>query len=125
MNKRLLLYGIGMWLSGTAVLRLAGERLLHPGNWKSILILFGLSFVLTGWLVRRLCGGLPQERVFGGAISLVLPTLLFDPFSSAFFTLVFPNIDPNAAGLFGGWMLCCCGGALAGALLPRRRLPSQ
>jgi hypothetical protein len=47
---------------------------------------------------------------------LVLPTLLLDTFASAFFPYVYPNLLVAAAGLFGGWMLWCCGGALLGVL---------
>ena len=43
----------------------------------------------------------------------MLPTLILDPFSCAFFPSVFPNMDPAAAGIFGGLMLICCGGAVA------------
>jgi len=35
--------------------------------------------------------------------------------ASAFFPVVFPNMAPEAAGIFGGWMLCCCAGAAIGA----------
>jgi hypothetical protein len=73
------------------------------------------------WLVRRLCTGfhLKREQWPMGAISLALPTLLLDPFSSAFFPAIFPNMAPEAAGVFGGWMLCCCAGAMAGAIFKR------
>jgi hypothetical protein len=43
-----------------------------------------------------------------------MPTLVFDAFASAFFPLVYPNMPESAAGLFGGWMLWCCAGALFG-----------
>jgi hypothetical protein len=45
---------------------------------------------------------------------LILPTLILDPFSCAFFTTMFPNLDPGAAGAFGGWVLISCGGGVAG-----------
>ena len=122
MNTRLFLYGLGIWLAATAALRLGGQRLLHPESAIRTLILFGVSFVLMAFLARRLCRGLhvPLEAWPAGAISLALPTLLLDPFSSAFFADVFPNIPASAAGIFGGWMLCCCAGALAGAIFFRR-----
>jgi hypothetical protein len=71
------------------------------------------------FLARRMCGRLPPQEWLAGAVSLVLPTLLLDPFSSAFFPAVFPNIDPSAAGVFGGWMMWCCAGALAGVMIRR------
>jgi hypothetical protein len=49
----------------------------------------------------------------------MLPTLLLDPFSCAFFHTVFPNLDPGAAGAFGGWMLIFCAGAVAGVWVKR------
>jgi hypothetical protein len=116
MKIRLFFYGLGIWLAATVALRAAGERLLHPGNWKATLILFAASFPLAGWVVRRLCRRfqLPREEWLSGALSVVLPTLLFDPFSSAFFPVVFPNMAPAVAGVFGGWMLWCCAGAFVG-----------
>ncbi|MBZ5621484.1 MAG: DUF5367 domain-containing protein [Acidobacteriia bacterium] len=115
----LFFYGLALWIAGTIALRLAGQRLLHPGNGTATLILFAISFPLMAWIVRRLCRRfrVPREDWAAGAISIALPTLLLDPFSSAFFPIVFPNIAPEAAGLFGGWMLCCCAGALVGAIV--------
>src|SRR5271166_2573052 len=120
MNLRLIFCGLVIWGAGTAVLRLAGQRLLHPGNWQRTLILFAVSFPLMAWIVRRLCRRfqLPRERWPLGAISIALPTLVLDPFSSVFFPAVFPNMPPEAAGLFGGWMLWCCAGALLGVAFP-------
>jgi hypothetical protein len=125
MPIRLLLYGLGLWVAGTVALRLVGQRLLHPGNTMGTLLLFAISFPLMAWLVRRLCRAaqLPRERWPSGAIAVALPTLLLDPFSSAFFSLVFPNMAPEMAGVFGGWMLWCCAGALLGATIPPRRQP--
>jgi hypothetical protein len=122
MPIRLLLYGLGLWICGTVVLRLIGQRVLHPGNTAGTLLLFAISFPLMAWLVRRICRGahLPPEQWPGGAVAVALPTLVLDPFSSAFFPLVFPNMAPEMAGVFGGWMLLCCAGALVGANIPPR-----
>jgi hypothetical protein len=65
------------------------------------------------FLVRRLCSGL------GGAVLVLAPTLLLDPFSSAFFPVVFPNMAPEVAGVFGGWMLWCCAAGLLGTTFGR------
>jgi len=123
MNIRLFLYGLAIWLGATLTLRMAGQRLLHPGDWKGALILFAVSFPLMAWIVRRLCSRskLRPEEWPAGAISIALPTLLLDPFSSAFFPVVFPNMAPEVAGVFGGWMLWCCAGALVGVILRRSR----
>ena len=122
MKLPLLLFGIGIWVGGTAILRLAGQQILHPGNEAATLGLFALSFPLMALLVRRLCRRFLTRREDwpAGAISIALPTLVLDPFSSAFFSRVFPNIAPEMAGVFGGWMLWCCAGALAGVLIGRR-----
>jgi hypothetical protein len=88
-----------------------------------MLILFAVSFPLMAWLVRRLCGRiqLRPEQWPAGAVSVLLPTLLLDPFSSAFFPVVFPNMAREVAGVFGGWMLWCCAGALIGVTIRPRR----
>ena len=123
MNFRLVLYGLGIWMVATVALRVAGQRLLHPGDWTGTLILFAVSFPLMAWLVRRLCGRfqLRPEQWPAGAVSMLLPTLLLDPFSSAFFPVVFPNMAQEVAGVFGGWMLWCCAGALVGVTIRPRR----
>jgi hypothetical protein len=122
MKMRLFLYGLAIWIGATIALRLAGQRLLHPSNWKETLILFAVSFPLMAWLVRHLCRTfrLPREQWLSGALAIALPTLLLDPFSSAFFPVVFPNMAPEVAGVFGGWMLWCCAGGLVGATIHLR-----
>lgn len=124
MNILLFLCGLAIWMGATILLRVGGQYLLHPGDWKGTLVLFAVSFPLMAWLVRRLCSRFlaRSEQWPAGAISIALPTLLLDPFSSAFFSIVFPNMAPEVAGVFGGWMLWCCAGALAGATIrPGRR----
>jgi len=119
MNRRLLVYGLGLWLVGTIGVRLWGSFLLHPGSLLGTSLLYILSFLAMAGLARKLCrlAGLPRRDWPRGAVSLSLPTLLLDPLSSAFFPSVFPNVTPAAAGLFGGWMLCCCAGAMSGAMI--------
>jgi len=119
MRRRLFFIGLAIWIGATLALRFAGQLILRPRPWPAILILFAISFLLMAWLVRRLCRRfqVPPEQWPAGAISLALPTLLLDPFSSAFFPVVFPNLAPELAGVFGGWMLVCCAGALLGGTL--------
>jgi len=119
MNLRLFFFGLGIWLPATITLRIAGQHILRPGDSKGTLILFAISFPLMAWLVRRLCRRFEPrpEQWPAGAISIALPTLLLDPFSSAFFPVVFPNMSPEVAGVFGGWMLWCCAGALVGVTI--------
>jgi len=115
------LLGLALWGVGTIGLRLGGDRLLHPDKIWSTLTLYQLSFVLMAQLARRIFSGLglAKEQWVKAAGFLMLPTLLLDPFSCVFFSEVFPNVDPAAAGEFGGWMLICCGGVLGGALSKR------
>jgi hypothetical protein len=123
MHKQLFLYGLAIWLAATLALRVAGQHLLHPGNWKGSLLLFAISFPLMASLVRSLCSRfqLPREQWLAGAFSIALPTLLLDPFSSAFFPIFFPNMSPAVAGVFGGWIICCCAGAFVGVADFRQR----
>jgi hypothetical protein len=119
MNRKFLAYGFVLWLAGTIGVRLWGGFLLHPGSLLGTAVLYLLSFLAMAGLSRRLCrlAGLARREWPSGAVSLALPTLLLDPLSSAFFPTVFPNLTPFAAGLFGGWMLCCCAGVLSGAIV--------
>lgn len=109
--------GVFLWAAGTIAIRLAGDRLLHPNQPLRSALLYLGSFVLLAIVTRRICRRLKLERNFWpqAASLLILPTLILDPFSCAFFPTVFPNIDPSAAGIFGGWMLICCAGAVAGS----------
>jgi len=115
MKRRLLLYGFIAWLAATLALRAGGQYVLRPGDWKGTLILFAVSFPLMAFLIRRLSSSL------SGAVMVLAPTLLLDPFSSAFFPLAFPNMAPQVAGIFGGWMLWCCAGGLLGSTFGRSK----
>lgn len=121
MHPRLFAVGLLIWIAATAILRLAGQFVLRPHPWPATVAIFALSFVAMAWLARRLCSRLrvPVEQWPGGAISLAAPTLLLDPFSSAFFPTMFPNLPPEVSGVFGGWMLACCAGALLGGTVGR------
>ena len=82
-------------------------------------MLYAVSLVVMALLVRRIFSkmGVSKENWATATCLLMLPTLLLDPLSCVFFADVFPNVDPAAAGEFGGWMLTCCGGG--GALTKR------
>src|SRR5260221_11363630 len=109
MKMRLLTSGFAIWAAATLYLRLDGQRLLHPRPWPATLALFALSFAAMALLARRLCrkARLPSDQWPAGAVALALPTLLFDPFSTAFFSAMFPNIAPEMPGAFGGGRLWC------------------
>jgi hypothetical protein len=117
MKIRLLVSGFVLWLLATVLLRVRGEHLISPGSTVRIAILFLLAFPAMAFLARWVCRRLPPQERLPGAVSFAMPTLLLDPFSSAFFPSVFPNMDPNAAGIFGGLMLWCCAGAFTGVLI--------
>jgi Family of unknown function (DUF5367) len=119
--KHALFYGFLLWIIGTVAIRLAGQAILHPGRPHSTVILYLVSFVLMAHFIPRIpCSlKLDKDSRFAAISLLILPTLLLDPFSCLFFSTIFPNIAPAAAGLFGGWMLICCAGAVTGAFLQR------
>jgi len=121
MKLKLFLYGLAIWAAATAALRLRGQYLLRPGETMGFLILFAITFPLIAWIVRRICRRmrLPRDQWLDGAFWLLLSTLLLDPFSSAFFPIVFPNMAPEVAGVFGGWMLWCCAAGLVGVTIRR------
>jgi ABC-type transport system involved in cytochrome c biogenesis permease component len=121
MNIRLSLSGLAIWVGATIALRLGGQRLFHAGNTSGTLFVFLVSFPLMALIVRWICRRLPPEQWLRGAVSFALPSLLLDPFSSAFFPVVFPNMAPAVAGVFGGWVLWCCAGTLVGAIIPLSR----
>jgi hypothetical protein len=115
--KRLFIVGFVIWLMATIALRLAGQWVLNPERPLSIIVLLAIS----GFLLLRLPGALfsrfaiPRERYALGGIALVAPGMLLDTVSAISFSSVFPNMRPDAAGLFGGWLLLSNVAALAGA----------
>jgi hypothetical protein len=116
--KRGLVLGLLLWAVATAILRFAHAGLLPPDRPAFILSLYAASFLLFFVLIRQLMApsaGAPNagERLRAG-VALFLPTLVLDALSSAFFPVAYPNLSAAAAGVFGGWMLVCCGGGLAG-----------
>jgi uncharacterized membrane protein YhdT len=120
--KKAAIYGIAMWVAGTVAIRLAGAGLLRAGATGRICVLYVASFLLMAWLAPRICAGIGIERGrwFEAAALLMLPTLVLDPWACVFFGRVYPNMDPAVAGLFGGWMLVFCAGAVAGVLFARK-----
>jgi hypothetical protein len=114
--RRVFLIGVLIWIVGTIGVRLLGQRVLQPDQASRTVLVYLASFVLMALLVRCIFRRLRLERDawFEAATLLILPTLILDPFSCLFFALVFPNMDAAVAGAFGGWMLICCGGGIAG-----------
>ena len=118
LERRFLVVGAAIWVAATLLLRSAGERLLRPDA-VAIGLLFAASFPITAWLVRTLLrrSRLGHERWPAGVVSLLVPTLMLDPFCCVFFDTVYPNIAPEMAGVFGGGRLWCCAGAVAGGVI--------
>lgn len=115
-HMRIFWLGLALWMAGTVLVRLTGQHILRGNNLANVTLVYLLSFVAMAWLVRRIFQrlGLPRQSWAPAATILMLPTLLLDPFSCAFFATIFPNLDPRLAGIFGGWMLIFCAGAVVG-----------
>jgi len=116
MRKRALLTGIILWFVGALAIRLGGQYIFR----LNLLLLYLLSFAAMAVLVPRILGGMGLEKDAwpAAATLLMLPTLILDSLACAFFSTVYPNLSPAAAGAFGGWMLIFCGGAAVGAWGP-------
>jgi FtsH-binding integral membrane protein len=119
--RRALWFGLGLWIAGTVGIRVSGATLLRPHDVAQTIVLYAVSFAVMALIVPRIFHRLRLERESwpAAATLLMLPTLLLDPFSCLFFGTVFPRADPAAAGVFGGWMLICGGGAVIGAWTKR------
>jgi hypothetical protein len=115
--KRLMIVGFAIWLVATIALRVAGQWLLRPDRPLSIIVLLAVSGLVLYRLPRLLFVrfAIPATYYALGGIALVAPGMFLDTFSAIFFSSIFPNIRPDAAGLFGGWLLLCNVAALAGA----------
>jgi len=121
MKRKFIVIGFILWLAASLALRVVGQVVISNRGWLHVIVLFAISFVAMALLVRLACfrARLAPQDWPVAAVSLLLPTLLLDPFSSAFFPVVFPNMAPENAGVFGGWMIICCAGGLLGALVHR------
>ena len=117
--RRALIAGVILWLIGTAMFRLGGQSIIHAPSVSRTVPAYLLYFVVSAILVRLLLPrlGLARESWPAATTLIILPTLLLDPFSTAFFPVVFPNIPPEAAPTFGGLMLMNCAGAVVAGWL--------
>jgi hypothetical protein len=107
--KRLVIVGFAIWLVATIALRIAGQWVLNPSRTWSVIALLAISGLLLFRLPRLLFSrfAIPREQRALGGIALVAPGMFLDAVSAIFFSTIFPNIRPDAAGLFGGWLLFC------------------
>ena len=120
--RALALAGFAIWFVATIALRLAGQWVIHPGTALDAAILLAVSGILMYRLPRtlfKLMRIAPSDYPLG-AIVLVAPGMLLDTMSAIWFARVFPNIAPESAGLFGGWLLFCNVVALLSAASAKR-----
>ena len=98
--KRYAITGFIIWAAATIVLRLAGQYVMrYP------LVLLAVSLPVMICVAIAIVGH-AHDRA-RAAIALVAPGMVLDTISAIWFQRIFPNIDPNAAGVFGGWLLLC------------------
>ena len=107
--KRLAVAGFALWLAATIALRFAGQWIFHAGIGPGVAVLLTISGVLMWRLPRGIFAAMrvAREDYAVGAIALVAPGMLLDTFSAIAVSRVFPTLAPEAAGLFGGWLLLC------------------
>ena len=103
--KRLVIQGFLIWAGATIALRLAGQYVFRGGSSIPLLIITLPVMIAVAIAVLQRYR-LPEQRALG-AIALVAPGMLLDTISAIWFPAVFPNIRPDAAGAFGGWLLFC------------------
>jgi len=120
MYGRVLGAGLGLWVVGTLAFRLGGSAIIHPATLArtipSYIVNATLALVVSRLLFRWI--GVPADARPAAITLFILPTLVLDAFSTAFFPAVFPNLPPAAAPTFGGLMLVSAAGAVIGAWLP-------
>jgi len=103
---RLAFVGFMIWLVATAALRLAGQFVFRgAGADAATVVLLLVSMPVMVLVARVVLAGVADRAL--GAIALVAPGMLLDTFSTIAFVRVFPNMRPEAAPVFGGWLLFC------------------
>ncbi|KAB1194181.1 hypothetical protein GJR96_12355 [Haloferax sp. MBLA0076] len=117
------LLGIGLAIALVAglVFRIVGQLVLDPANPLVVAAVFVLT-VPSMWVLavaifrwRGLSGVEKREA----AVLLVVPGMLVDAFSTALFSVVYPNMSLAAAGLFGGLLLLAYATVLVAGFLSR------
>ena len=120
MYARAFLAGLALWLVGTVAFRFGPAGLVQAPSVRRTLPTYLISAVLALIVARLLMrmAGVPADARPAAVTLFILPTLLLDAFSTAFFAAVFPNLPAAAAPMFGGLMLISAAGAVLGAWLP-------
>lgn len=117
----LVLVGFVAWAVATLAFRLVGQHLLNPATEFVILSVFiavvplmaVLMYALYSWPVVQ-----DADRRTA-AMLVVLPGMLLDVVSTAFFETIFPNMDPTAAKYFGALLLLAYAVVLLTAFIPQ------
>lgn len=119
--RRVLAAGLALWMIGTVLLRLAGHRYLPARAGSKWLLLYAISVLAVVVVSRGIYrwAGIPRREWLAAAALFILPTLMLDAFTTLFFARIFPELNPAVSGAFGGWMLICSAGAVAGAMVHR------
>lgn len=104
--KRVAFVGFLIWLAATVGLRLGGQLIFRPSaGVAGTLVVLLLSAPIMVFVARAVLGGVGNRTL--GAIALVAPGMLLDSLTTIAFTSVFPNMRPDVAPTFGGWLLFC------------------
>jgi hypothetical protein len=119
--RRALVAGVVLWMIGTAMFRFGGHAMIHaPSLQRTIpvyLVYCLVSAIVVNVLLRLL--RIPKESWPAATTLIILPTLLLDPFTTAFFSATFPNLPADAAPTFGGLMLINSAGAVLAGWIRR------
>lgn len=118
-TRVLLGVGLAIALLAGLVFRIVGHLVLDPANPLAVGVIFALTIPLmwglaVGVFRWRSIEGVERRE---GAVLLVVPGMLVDAFSTALFSVVYPNMSLAAAGLFGGLLLLAYATVLIAGLL--------
>ena len=103
--KRMAVTGFVIWAVATIALRLAGQYVFR-GDPPILLLIITVPVMAAVAIALLQRYRLPEQRALA-AIALVAPGMLLDTISAVWFPIVFPNMRPDAAGQFAGWLLLC------------------
>lgn len=114
--------GVAIALVAGLVFRIVGHLVLDPANPVAVVgvfaatvpLMWGLAVGVFRW--RGLTGVARREA----AVLLVVPGMLVDAVSTALFSVVYPNMNLAAAGLFGGLLLLAYATVLVAGFLSGR-----
>jgi hypothetical protein len=112
------LVGLVFWLAWTIAIRTVGHLFFVTGNPAVMIVLFAGGFVLLVCVARLLFRlmALLVQQVFLAAVLMVAPGMILDSVLVCLFTVVFPNMPPEAGLYYGAWLLLAYAAVLVGAL---------